>query len=153
MDEHAYRQAERAFWSEVGVTPKERRIPLERNAVTVRVQELGDGPPVLFLHGGPGACGTAWASLAARLPDLRCLLLDRPGTGLSDPKPLPDPAAVRHETETLVVDVLDALGIDRAHLVGSSHGGYAALLAPQATPSALIAQSCSAVRALCRARR
>jgi 2-hydroxy-6-oxonona-2,4-dienedioate hydrolase len=129
MDEHAYRQAERDFLSYLGVTPKEQRIRLERNAVTVRVQEHGDGPPVLFLHGGPGSCGTAWATLAARLPDLRCLLVDRPGTGLSDRKSLSGPAAVRHEAETLVVDVLDALGLDRAHLVGSSHGGYAALLA------------------------
>jgi 2-hydroxy-6-oxonona-2,4-dienedioate hydrolase len=134
MDEHAYHQAEHALWTDVGVTPAQHRIRLERNAVTVRLQEVGAGPPVLFLHGGPGACGTAWASLVARLPDLRCLLLDRPGCGLSDPKPLSDPAAVRHETETLVVDVLDALGLDRAHLVGSSHGGYAALHGAAAYP-------------------
>lgn len=64
-------------------------------------------------------CGTTRASpptehrvhLAARLPQLRCLLLDRPGTGLSDPHPLADPAAVRHEAETLVADVLDGLEI------------------------------------------
>lgn len=56
-------------------------------------------------------------------------LLDRPGTGLSAANPLADPVAIRGESATLVPDVLDALGIERAHLVGSSHGGYVALLA------------------------
>jgi 2-hydroxy-6-oxonona-2,4-dienedioate hydrolase len=134
MKQQAYREAERRWWQELGVTPTEHRIDLQRNEVNVRVQELGEGPPVLFLHGGPGACGMMFASLAARLPDLRCLLLDRPGTGLSEAKRLTDPAAVRREAETLVVDVLDALDLDNAHLAGSSHGGYAALLGAAAFP-------------------
>jgi 2-hydroxy-6-oxonona-2,4-dienedioate hydrolase len=129
MDEARYRSAERHLWSDTGASPTEHRIHLDRNDVDVRVQEVGNGPPVLFIHGGPGAAGAQWAHLAARLPGLRCLLLDRPGTGLSAANPLADAAAVRRESETLVPDVLDALGIERAHLVGSSHGGYMALLA------------------------
>jgi 2-hydroxy-6-oxonona-2,4-dienedioate hydrolase len=134
MDESRYRLAERALWQDAGVTPTERRIHLSRNDVDVRVVEVGDGPPVLFLHGGPGAAAGSWAHLAARLPNLRCLLLDRPGTGLSDANPLADIAAVRRECSTLVADVLDALGIERAHVVGSSHGSYAALLSAAQYP-------------------
>lgn len=134
MDEQRYRDAERRLWADAGLSPTEHRLHLERNDVEVRVQEVGDGPPVLFVHGGPGAAGAAWAYLAARLPDLRCLLLDRPGTGLSDRHALADPDAVRREGETLVDDVLDALGIDRAHLVGSSHGSYVALHSAAAHP-------------------
>lgn len=103
-------------------------------ASTSEVQQLGEGPVALFLHGGPGAAGAIWAHLAARLPDLTCLLLDRPGTGLSDPHRLSDAAAVRRESETLVADVLDGLGIDKAHVVGSSHGSYVALLSAAARP-------------------
>jgi 2-hydroxy-6-oxonona-2,4-dienedioate hydrolase len=134
MDEQRYRDAEARLWDAVGAGPTEHRLRLPRNEVTVRVQEVGEGPPVLFLHGGPGASGSAWATLAARLTDHRCLLLDRPGTGLSDPSPLADPAAVRAEAETLVVDVLDALDLERAHLVGSSHGSYVALLSAARHP-------------------
>jgi 2-hydroxy-6-oxonona-2,4-dienedioate hydrolase len=134
MDEQRYREAERRLWEAAGVSPVEHRVHLSRNDVEVRVQEVGSGPPVLFIHGGPGASGSMFAELAARLPQLRCLLLDRPGTGLSDPHPLTDPVAVRREAETLVVDVLDALGLERAHLVGSSHGSYVALLSAAAHP-------------------
>ena len=52
----------------------------------LRVQELGDGPPILFIHGA-NTSGTSWATLAAKLPSFRCLLLDRPGTGLSPALP------------------------------------------------------------------
>jgi 2-hydroxy-6-oxonona-2,4-dienedioate hydrolase len=138
MDEHRYRAAEDALWHDAGVTPTEHRIHLARNDVTVRVLEVGEGPATLFLHGGPGAAGPIWAYLAARLPQLRCLLVDRPGTGLSDPQPLDGPAAVRRECETLVADVLDGLGLERAHLVGSSHGSYIALLSAAAHPDRVV---------------
>jgi 2-hydroxy-6-oxonona-2,4-dienedioate hydrolase len=134
MDEPRYRAAEDALWHDAGVTPTEHRVHLARNDVVVRVLETGQGPAALFLHGGPGAAAPIWAYLAARLPQLRCLLLDRPGTGLSEPQPLNDPAAVRREGETLVADVLDGLGLERAHLVGSSHGSYIALLSAAAHP-------------------
>lgn len=134
MDETRYRAAERSLWDHVGVRPTEHRVRLRRNGVNVRVQEVGVGPPVVFVHGGPGTSGAVFADLAARLPEFRCLLLDRPGTGLSDPNVLAGPAAVRREAETLVVDVLDELGIDRTHLVGSSHGSYVALHAAASHP-------------------
>lgn len=134
MATQRYALAEGALWQQAGLTPVEHRIHLSRNDVDVRLREVGDGPPVLFLHGGPGAAGPIWADLAARLPHLRCLLLDRPGTGLSARHLLSDAAAVRREAETMVVDVLDALELDRAHLVGSSHGSYIALLSSAAQP-------------------
>lgn len=116
------------------MTPTERRVHLRRNDVAVRIQEVGDGAPVLFIHGGPGAAGSIWAYLVAQLQGLRCLLVDRPGTGLSDPQLLEDPAAVRQEAATLVADVFDGLGIDQGHLVGSSHGSFVALLSAAADP-------------------
>jgi 2-hydroxy-6-oxonona-2,4-dienedioate hydrolase len=134
MHEQPYREAEERLWAEVGVVPVEHRVHLHRNDVEVRLQETGSGPTVVFLHGGPGGAGSQWASLAARLPDFRCLLLDRPGTGLSDPQPLADAAAVRRQSESMLVDLLDALDLERAHVVGSSHGSHVALLSAAAHP-------------------
>ena len=84
MNEAKYREAEERLWDSAGRKPIEHFVELPRNGVRVRVQEVGEGPPALFLHGGPNS-GSTWAPLLEHLEGFRCLLLDRPGTGLSDP--------------------------------------------------------------------
>lgn len=129
-----YRQAERRLFEAAGIEPAELRIRLPRLGVEARVLDVGTGEPTLFLHGGPNAAAT-WSYLAASAPGLRCLLLDRPGTGLSDPLPtVPDATTLGRVQEDLTVEVLDALGIGQAHLVGSSLGGFAALRSAAAHP-------------------
>jgi 2-hydroxy-6-oxonona-2,4-dienedioate hydrolase len=130
-----YRAAEEGLWSSRGVAPSERRVRLPRIGTEVRVQELGAGPPVLFVHGA-STCGTSWADLAARLPDMHCLLLDRPGTGLSDPldPPIRGVADLATLADTLVVEVLDGLGVESADLVTTSFGGFFGFRAAMAAP-------------------
>ncbi len=48
----------------------------------MRVLEVGEGVPVLFVHGASSG-GSSWAPLVACLSGFRCILLDRPGFGLS----------------------------------------------------------------------
>lgn len=132
MSIERYRPAERRLWDHVGVTPTERRLRLPRLDVEVRIQEAGDGPPVVFVHGAPNS-GTTWAPLAGHIEGLRCLYLDRPGTGLSDPVAL-DRDEVPGFADRLIVEVLDALDLERADLVGSSLGGHLALRAAARHP-------------------
>jgi 2-hydroxy-6-oxonona-2,4-dienedioate hydrolase len=132
VDASRYRAAEQRLWASVGVSAEERTVTLTRRGVDVRIQELGEGEPILFIHGGPNA-GATWAGVAAGLTGYRRLLLDRPGTGLSaairiGPENLAEVAA------TFVPDVLDALGLDRAHVVGSSFGGFLALRSAAEAP-------------------
>lgn len=132
MDEARYRQAEQRLWEWVGASPTERRVRLKHSGVTVRLQVLGEGAPVLFVHGG-SVSGSSWATLAARVRGFRCMLLDRPGTGLSEPLGTRlDPEGLAVVADSLIVDVLDALGLDSAHLVATSYGGYFALRAAAA---------------------
>src|SRR5262245_34972941 len=77
-----FHDAERRLWTAFAVEVVERRVTLPRSGIEVRVQEAGSGPPVLFVHGTMSA-GSVWAPLARLLPDYRCVLLDRPGCGLS----------------------------------------------------------------------
>ncbi len=128
MSEQRYRESERRLWQSLGVTPTEQRVRLPRIGVTVRVQELGQGPWVVFVHGGSNS-GTSWAQLAAQLSGFRCVMLDRPGCGLSDPLDarFDDVNALGTFAEALIVDVLDAMQIDKAHVVATSFGGYIAL--------------------------
>ncbi len=132
MNEAKYREVEQRLWSSVGREPKEHHVELPRLGVRVRVQEVGEGPPALFLHGGPNS-GSTWAPLLEHVDGFRCLLLDRPGTGLSEGISWTREKvfALRRD---LVADVLDALEIDRAHLVASSFGGYCALFGAAETP-------------------
>lgn len=133
-NEAAYRAAERRLWRSRAVEPTDRSLHLGRNDVVVRIQELGDGPPVLFIH-GVNTSGASWASLAARMPEFRCIVLDRPGTGLSRPiRRSVDPASLAEIADTLVVDVLDALDLASASLIATSFGGYFALRAAAAAP-------------------
>lgn len=134
-DEARYRAAERRFWEVEGADPEECWLDLPRTGSRVRVQVVGDGPPVLFVH-GVGNSGTSWAPLVARLTGFRCLVLDRPGCGLSDPLEgrFDDVAGFVPFAESLLVEVLDGLGVERAHLVATSLGGYHALRTAAAHP-------------------
>ncbi len=128
-------EAESQLWESLGVVPSEQRIQLVRNDVEVRIQEIGAGPPVLFVHGGTTS-GMSWAMLAARLTGFRCILLDRPGTGASEPLGgRLDVESLPQLGDTLIVDVLDALELESAHLVATSLGGYLALHACAAHPA------------------
>lgn len=83
---------------------------------------------VILLHGGgPGA--SAWSNFGRNLPEFakhyRTIAVDQPGFGRSD-KPTEHPQYFRHSADA-VVGLMDALGIERAHFVGNSLGGGAAV--------------------------
>jgi pimeloyl-ACP methyl ester carboxylesterase len=128
-----YRRAERAFWDHHGLAPAERFVKVGSPPVRLRVQELGSGEPVLFVN-GTGGPGAYFAPLLGALRGLRCLVLDRPGWGLSAPV---DFSGREYKTVVaeLLGDTLDALGVDRAHVVGGSIGNLWALRLAQANPS------------------
>jgi pimeloyl-ACP methyl ester carboxylesterase len=135
VDEGRYREAERRMWESVGVTPTERRLQLGRTGVEVRTQEVGDGPPIVLVHGASNS-GVSWAGLVARLDGFRCIVLDRPGCGLSPRHPtgFHDMAQLELFSDALVVDVLDALDLEQGHVVATSFGGYSALRGAAAHP-------------------
>ncbi|OEV04703.1 alpha/beta fold hydrolase [Streptomyces oceani] len=88
----------------------------------LRYHEAGDGPPLLMLHGsGPGVTG--WrnyrGNLATFAKHFRCLVLELPGFGVSDPLD-------GHPMVTAPATVgrfLDALDLRRVDVVGNSMGG------------------------------
>lgn len=131
MDEARYRASEQKVWQTVGLSPTEQRVRLPCTGTSIRIQTVGDGEPVLFLHGGPNT-GTTWAMLVPHMKGFRAHLVDRPGTGLSDDYVMRgDLASV---ADRFVGEILDGLGLERAHVVASSFGGYLALRSAQATP-------------------
>lgn len=119
-DETRYRAAERKLFDAYGVAPIEHTVEIPAYGTALRVLETGAGEPILFIHGSPNTAAT-WAPLAAAMPGRRCLLLERPGAGLSAPVQ----RWTHHRTDVvaLLTSVLDALGVASIEVVGSSFGG------------------------------
>jgi pimeloyl-ACP methyl ester carboxylesterase len=94
---------------------------VEVNGARLWVEEEGTGPAVLFIHGGLGDL-RLWEPQARALSDrFRCIRFDQRLWGRSE-----TPGIEFSLTED-VVGVLDALGVERAALVGLSFGGGIAL--------------------------
>jgi 2-hydroxy-6-oxo-octa-2,4-dienoate hydrolase len=101
---------------------------VDAGGIRTNVLQAGSGDPVVFVHGsGPGV--TAYANWRLTLPvvsqRLRCIAPDMVGFGFTE-----RPAGVRYDVDTWatqVVDLLDALGLAKAHIVGNSFGGAIAL--------------------------
>lgn len=110
------------------VRARSRFVELARPQMRAHVLEAGDGPPVVFLHGGDGEAVT-WAPLLAQLQDdLHLYGVDRPGFGLSDRFDYRSVDLRRHAGD-FTVSLLDALGLESAVLMGGSMGGFFALAA------------------------
>ncbi|MBX9615643.1 MAG: alpha/beta fold hydrolase [Caulobacteraceae bacterium] len=89
----------------------------------LHVRDTGprEAPAVILLHGF-GASLHTWEPWAEVLDDdLRVIRLDLPGAGLSPPDPTGDYTDAR--VTTLLRDLMDQLGLQRASLVGNSVGG------------------------------
>ena len=90
----------------------------------MHVRDLGSGPPVVFLHPGPGLDGSVFLPGALRVADagFRVLLVDLPGSGRS---PAGDWTLAGQALA--VEDLVTNLGLEDWTLLGHSYGGYVAM--------------------------
>jgi proline iminopeptidase len=91
------------------------------DGVSLFVEELGDGFPLVVLHGGPGMDHTMFRPYLDPLSDeFRVLYVDERGQGRSDRV---DPASLSLEVFAHDVDLLaESLGLERFALLGHSFG-------------------------------
>ena len=95
----------------------------QSEGVRIAYEECGDGPPLLLVH-GLGYDHHGWGPLPALLDgDFRLLLVDNRGVGESEAPKGPYTVA---ELAADAAAVLDAAGVERAHVVGVSLGGFIA---------------------------
>jgi pimeloyl-ACP methyl ester carboxylesterase len=92
---------------------------------TLAYEEHGDrtGRTLVLFHGAPGSRRFVPDAEATAAAGVRLVTFDRPGFGLSTPKPGRDLL----DTAADVAALLDALGTDRVAIVGVSAGGPHAL--------------------------
>jgi 2-hydroxy-6-oxonona-2,4-dienedioate hydrolase len=104
----------------------------DAGGVRTRCIEAGTGEPVIFLHGVGGHAEAFARNIVPLSSDFRAIGLDYLGFGLTD-KPAEAPSHTDY-VEHLIA-FMDAAGIEKAHLVGESLGGWVsfwtALLHPE----------------------
>ncbi|MDM0070490.1 alpha/beta fold hydrolase [Variovorax sp. J31P207] len=103
-------------------------LRVRTGAFDTNLHDLGQGAPALFIHGsGPGV--SAWANWRLAMPVLaqtrRIIAPDMAGFGYTD-----RPPGIAYTMDTWVqqaIDLLDALDVERADVVGNSFGGALSL--------------------------
>lgn len=102
------------------------RQAAESPKAPIAFERSGEGEPLLLVHAN-GMSRRAWTPVLAPLRAERDVVaIDLPGHGESAPIPRhisPAPPGVAY----LLVQLLDELGIERAHVAGNSLGGWTAL--------------------------
>lgn len=92
-----------------------------------RYYDAGDGDPVILVHGGHfghGGSAEDWEhNFDALAQQYRVLAYDKLGMGFTD-NPASDDDYVIDSHAAHLLGFMDALGVERAHLVGHSRGGY-----------------------------
>jgi pyruvate dehydrogenase E2 component (dihydrolipoamide acetyltransferase) len=130
IDAFIARQAQQASEAVAEAAPQPRRV--QAGARSLNILEAGAGdPPVLLIHGFGGNL-ESWSDLQGRLAEnRRVIAFDLPGHGDSDATggdwSIPALAAAAR-------DLLDALAIDKAHLVAHSLGGAVAIALARLAP-------------------
>ncbi len=99
------------------------RTMLELADRVVQIERGGDGPPVVYLHGALGE--GYWLEFHERLADAGFDVIVPAFPGYWDSS-RPDWIQTADDLALHTLDVLDALGLERAALVGSSLGGWVA---------------------------
>lgn len=93
------------------------------NGLQIHYNDCGQGPALFCFHGGgPGA--NAWDNSKHNIDELgdhfRCIVMDMPGYGGSDKGVKIGDTPLDVFCAQLVLGLMDQLGIDKAHLYGSS---------------------------------
>lgn len=101
---------------------------VQANDVKIHYHEAGTGPVLIAIHGGaPGAFG--WGNFGRNMEALskhfRTIIVDLPGYGQSDKPPIEGGQYGFYSR--IFAAMMEALGIEKAHLMGLATGGGVAI--------------------------
>jgi pimeloyl-ACP methyl ester carboxylesterase len=116
---NAYGSSGRSPWLDVDWREHQRWVSVDGRPVNTI--DLGEGPPLVFVHGLAGS----WPNWLEQLPVFadrhRVIAMDLPGFGHS---PMPRERITISGYARLLDGLFDELGIDAATLIGNSMGGF-----------------------------
>jgi pimeloyl-ACP methyl ester carboxylesterase len=130
----AFKKAQEKLLAKSKVTAKSQFVKLTKPPLSAHVLDGGKGEPVLLIHGG-NAMAVQFAPLFADIQsEFRWYAPDRPGCGLTDKFDYSKCPDFRKHGAEFIEGIMDALNLRRAHLIGSSMGGFWALAFALAKP-------------------
>lgn len=105
---------------------------IEVNGLNIHYKKYGSGEPVFILLHGFGASLFSWREVTEPLAEIGTVIAyDRPAFGLTE-RPMEWEGESPYSQEVqiqLVIGLMDALGVEKAILVGNSAGGTISMLA------------------------
>src|SRR5690349_13564239 len=104
-------------------------ITVTQGPANMHVSTLGEGPSIVFVHGGGEGGLSAWTAQLSLAERFRLVVPYRPGYGES-------PSLGGEDFEAHAIPIAELLG-DGAHLVGQSYGAIVAMLAAARRPEAV----------------
>ena len=114
-----YGRRDRAPWLDIDWQATQHRLEIDGREANYC--ELGEGPPILWIHG----LGGSWQSWLENMPDFardhRNVAMDLPGFGFSA---MPDGDISIDGYAQWTCKLMDRLGIESASVVGNSMGGF-----------------------------
>ncbi|MEZ4573292.1 MAG: alpha/beta fold hydrolase, partial [Thermomicrobiales bacterium] len=138
--------AERRLFDHYGLDPQVHDIEHQDPEIRVRTLEVGSGPPLLLVPGGPGEA-FHFAPLMAQLQGWRLITFDRPGGAMSDAVDHRE-VDLRQFAVSILTAVLDYFELDQVPVLASSMGGlwslWLALDRPERV-SSMVQFSCPAL--------
>jgi 2-hydroxy-6-oxonona-2,4-dienedioate hydrolase len=103
---------------------------VEAGGMRIHYHDIGQGEPLFMLHSvGPGAF-TAWITFCKNFPALsqryRCIAMDLPNFAKTGPIIYREP--VHNLQAATMLALMNALDIDKAHVLGTSQGGQSGMV-------------------------
>jgi 4,5:9,10-diseco-3-hydroxy-5,9,17-trioxoandrosta-1(10),2-diene-4-oate hydrolase len=118
-DRQSYGPQGRSNWLDIDWAEHQRWVTVADRPVNTI--ELGEGPPIVFVHGLSGS----WPNWLEQLPvfaqDHRVIAMDLPGFGHS---PMPSERITISLYARILDRMLETLGVSAATVVGNSMGGF-----------------------------
>lgn len=111
------------LFTEAGISPLSKRIETTGPVRHVHYLELGEGRPLILIHGG-GSNSGEWMNILKTLSEnFHLYVVDRPGCGLTDSI---DYTGIdyRESAINFITSFMDAAGLQKTSLLGQSMGGY-----------------------------
>ncbi|HEX8703872.1 MAG TPA: alpha/beta fold hydrolase, partial [Myxococcaceae bacterium] len=118
--DRAFERAQAAYLDRCAPGHRTRRV--RWSGGSTQLIELGEGPPVLLLHGGLGEAIQWGHILPALARKHRVMAVDRPGHGLADPFDYRGVDLLEH-ARRFIGEILDAEKLPAASIVACSMGG------------------------------